>query len=92
MSALRVAGLPLEIEAMLLPDNLSEHGCETGVAAVVCCRSCCTTGITGFSRLDDLEADCDFSEALLDDLLVPRLSVGVLPCCRDGDAPFVSEL
>ena len=47
-------------------------------------------GLVGL--LDDLEADCDFSDALLDDLLVPRLSVGVLPCCRDGGAPLVSGL
>ena len=88
MSALRVADLALEIEATLLPDNPPEYEGETGVAAAACSWSCCTTGITDFGRLGDREADLDFSDALLEDLLALRLSVGVLPCFRDGGAPL----
>ena len=93
MRARSVADLPLEIEALLMPDNLSGYEGETGVAAAAaCCWSCWATGIIDFGLLGDLEADLDFSDALLDDLLALRLSVGVLPCFLDGDAPLVSEL
>ena len=92
MRARSVADLPLEIEALLMPDNLSGYEGETGVATAACCWSCWATGITDFGLLGDRDADLDFSDALLDDLLALRLSVGVLPCFRDGDAPFVSEL
>ena len=92
MRARRVADLPLEIEALLMPDNLSGYEGETGVAAAACCWSCGATGITDFGLLGDREADRGFSEALLDDLLALWLSVGVLLCFRDGEAPLVSEL
>ena len=83
--------LPLATEMSLITDALAGYGGDTAVAAA-CCWSCRAAGITDFGLLGDREADRDFSEALLDDLLALRLSVGVLPCFLDGEAPLVSEL
>ena len=84
MRALSVADLPLDTEALLMPDAFSGYVGETAVvAAAVCCWSCWATGMVDLGRLGDLVVDLDLVAILREDRLARLLSVGVLSMFLD---------